>query len=337
MTPQARINSRWDNFTLVTPGYDLIHSFNAVPILGAAPFIMTFEDYCPRVPPDRYNKMVETILTRPLLTDRCKAIIAISDYGLRKFTHQHRDHPQLAELLAKTRVIYPGICNHASRPKKANDRLKLLFVGKDFLRKGGPALVEAHKRLRASGIPVDTTIISALRTKKDCYVSPPHDGRVGAVRADMNSEGITLHEGLPHHEVMALMAMADYLLLPTLHDTFGYVSVEAMSVGTPVIASRTCAQPEIVEDGVSGHLLDMDNDPRLGDWRWLYRKSEQGYADAYWHEIDNFAGQLTRLLSRAWEQRHAYESMSNAAIECAMTRFGTSQLASALDTYYLAA
>jgi hypothetical protein len=117
------------------------------------------------------------------------------------------------------------------------------------------------------------------------------------------------------------MRRADYLLLPTIHDTFGFVSLEAMNCGTPAIATSTCAQNEVVEHGRSGFLLDFENDPVVGDWRWLYGQHKPGYVEAYWQAIQKLTDELVTTLSLAWEQRKDYEAMSAAAIARMAERF----------------
>lgn len=322
LTPLARVCRKLDSFALIGPGYDLIHSFNAVPLLPQTPFIVTFEDYCPRVPPDRYIGWLERQLRRILVSDRCLALIAISKYGLRRFQWQHRHYPDdLAKLLAKTHLIYPAMRVTGMAPKSAGDVLRLLFVGLDFMRKGGPAVLDAHRRLSALGIPVQTTIVSALRWSEDDYIGPPDAQRCQAVLASIASSGVTHYPGLPYAETMESMRQADYLVLPTLHDTFGYVSLEAMAHGTPVIATSTCAQNEIVQHGQSGFLLDFENDAALGDWRWLYGQAEPGYVDAYWEAIRKLTQELVATLSLAWEQRQDYEAMSAGAIARIAERF----------------
>jgi len=54
-----------------------------------------------------------------------------------------------------------------------------------------------------------------------------------------------------------LLAGAKCLLHPTLApDTSSLVAMEAMAAGTPVIAYRSGALPEIVEHGVTGFMVD---------------------------------------------------------------------------------
>jgi hypothetical protein len=47
--PRWEFTTRFDSLALLKPGYDLIHSSNAVPILTRCPFMVTFGDYMPRI------------------------------------------------------------------------------------------------------------------------------------------------------------------------------------------------------------------------------------------------------------------------------------------------
>ena len=281
LTPLARYSKHLESFAILEPGYDLIHSRNAVPIFTRTPFIVTYEDYLPRTPDDRPIPWLETYLVRRLAHPRCRAILAQSHYALRQMRHQHRMRPELATLMAKAQVLYPGVRPTQAAPKRPGDALDLLFVGRDFFRKGGPALVRAHKRLRAAGLPVNTTIVSSLSWAIGDYIGPPDPAGVEAARTELSADGITWFASQPNDRVRDMMRAADFFVMPTFHDTFGYVSVEALAAATPVIATDTCAQNEIVGHGQSGFLLDFDNDAEVGKWRWIYGQQRPGYSEAY--------------------------------------------------------
>jgi glycosyltransferase involved in cell wall biosynthesis len=61
--------------------------------------------------------------------------------------------------------------------------------------------------------------------------------------------------GMP--EKLALLGGARAVLIPsTAPETSSLVAMEALACGTPVIAYRSGALPEIVDDGVTGFLVD---------------------------------------------------------------------------------
>ena len=61
-----------------------------------------------------------------------------------------------------------------------------------------------------------------------------------------------------------LLAESAVFVFPSVMDTFGYAPIEAMAMGTPVVAYRATALPETVRDGVSGLLVEPDDDDALG-------------------------------------------------------------------------
>jgi glycosyltransferase involved in cell wall biosynthesis len=61
---------------------------------------------------------------------------------------------------------------------------------------------------------------------------------------------------LPRDRVLELFAASDASLLSSSWENFPHTVVEALSVGTPVIATRVGGVPEVVQDGVNGLLVD---------------------------------------------------------------------------------
>lgn len=322
LTPLNRVFTFADSFALTPePGFDAIHSWNAVPLLTRRPYVVTFEDFLPRTPDDRRIGWLEQALLSSLASDRCVGIVAISEYAIRQVRWQHRHAPELDTLLAKTELVYPSTPLRRTRPKRHGERLRLLFVGRDYMRKGGPSLVRAHVALRSLGIPVDTTVVSALQWSPSDYIGPPDAAYVARQHEALRQEGIVHHRSLPSAEVRQLMDDADYLIFPTFHDTFGFVSIEALAGGTPVIATDTCVLPEVVEQGQSGYLLPFENAGPVGKWAWLYKGASPDYLAAYEGAIASVSDALTTQLAEAWEARADYEALSAGALARAASRF----------------
>jgi len=61
-----------------------------------------------------------------------------------------------------------------------------------------------------------------------------------------------------HDELATLYASSDLLLFPSLTETFGNVTLEALSCGTPVLAFDCAAAGEFINDRQNGWLVPSD-------------------------------------------------------------------------------
>jgi len=119
---------------------------------------------------------------------------------------------------------------------------RILFVGGQFERKGGNDLLDAMRRL---GGAAELDIV----TGSEAVVVPE-----GSIR---------VHRGLQPQSprLLDLFQQADIFALPSHGDCFPQAVAEAMASGLPVVATNVGAIPELVRDGVTGHLVRRD-DPR---------------------------------------------------------------------------
>jgi glycosyltransferase involved in cell wall biosynthesis len=124
----------------------------------------------------------------------------------------------------------------------------VLFVGKDFERKGGEVLLKAFPLVRQR-IP-----------NARLHVVGPREVTRGL------SDGVVIVGRVDDRARMAeLFAGASAFVLPTLHDSFGFVFLEAMSMGLPCVGTRLFAIPEIIEDKVTGLVVDPGDATQLAD------------------------------------------------------------------------
>ncbi len=118
------------------------------------------------------------------------------------------------------------------------------FIGRIERRKGPLDLVRAAPAIRA-GAPGARIVIVG----DDPYA------------ADLAyTSTVTSSPEIEHHpwsdNAPGLMRHLDVLVLPSYEEPFGTVLAEAMAVGTPVVATRVDGLPEVVDDGVTGRLVD---------------------------------------------------------------------------------
>jgi glycosyltransferase involved in cell wall biosynthesis len=119
------------------------------------------------------------------------------------------------------------------------EQLRLLFIGRDFVRKGGDVLVEALALLRASGAAHELTVV----------------GPAGWPLPGPIPDGVRFLGSLPPAEVARLLDAHDALVMPSRFEAFGIAILEGLAAGMPVVGRRAFAMPELVPDGC-GILVD---------------------------------------------------------------------------------
>jgi glycosyltransferase involved in cell wall biosynthesis len=129
-------------------------------------------------------------------------------------------------------------------------RCDLLFIGIDWVRKGGDSALGIARGLRERGLASTLHVVGC---------TPFTEGSV--------PEGVVQHGYLnkskPEHlaKLKALFAECHFLVLASSAEGMGIVLLEANAHGLPDIGTRTGGIPTIVEDGQNGLLFDLGSDP----------------------------------------------------------------------------
>ena len=113
-----------------------------------------------------------------------------------------------------------------------------LFVGRDFIFKGGDVLLRAWGAVHRE-LPQARLIIAG-----------PKRGR-----REFDSPGVEWVGRIGWQELNALYRSSSLFVLPTRFDAWGLSFLEAMGSGLPCVGTACCAMPEMIDDGVNGRLV----------------------------------------------------------------------------------
>lgn len=118
------------------------------------------------------------------------------------------------------------------------------------------ALHLAIEALRARGLPqnVHLHIVGAGRCESELRMRSEAAG----VAARVHFLGF-------RRDACNFIAHCDALLMPSLHEGLPYTLLEAMALGTPVIASRVGGLAEVIQDNATGLLVPPDDAAALAD------------------------------------------------------------------------
>jgi len=190
--------------------------------------------------PERYGGgQAKRLLYREVFA-RARGFVAWSNWAKQSFVEDYGCREQ------DVAVISPGIdVEHFADAERSNELPRILFVGADFVRKGGDLLLQVFReRLR-------------------------HKAELVLVTGDPVAEepGVRVHRTVaPNSQALLdLYRDADIFALPTRADCYSMVCMEALASGLPIVTTRVGGIPDILRDGKTGYLLDVDDARALGD------------------------------------------------------------------------
>jgi glycosyltransferase involved in cell wall biosynthesis len=164
------------------------------------------------------------------------------------------------------RVILGGVDTTKFSPDQSVSRSnRALFVGRLLPHKGIADLIEALP----GGLPLD--IVGPVNAT----------GAVESMKAQAAGKAIVFHHEVGDAALVEQYRRALCLVLPSVYRTpdgqhtnvpelLGQTLLEAMACATPAICTRVASMPEIVEDGVSGFIVEPgDHGTLRSRMEWL--------------------------------------------------------------------
>ena len=223
----------------------------------------------------------------------------------------------------KVTVIHNGIDPEFYKPTFDNDLLLeyginpeipfVLFVGRITRQKGISQLISAAKYFNkncqvvlCAGAP-DTEEIAKETESLIQELQSQRDGI------------ILISEMLPREKIKVLYSHARVFACPSLYEPFGIINLEAMSCETPVVGSAVGGIPEIIIEGETGYLIELESISRTD----FNPKNPEEFQK-------NFAKKINLLL----EDENLATQMGKAGRERVLDIFSWESIAKTTYNYY---
>jgi glycosyltransferase involved in cell wall biosynthesis len=185
-----------------------------------------------------------TLRAEQRVFDRIDLIMTMTDWLRESFIEDFGQDP--------AKVITVGLGANIDRipaPYEHGwERPRLLFIGLDWERKGGPTLLDAFARVHAERPDAELSIVGPEEPAGAGQPGVRWLGRIYRTTPEAEAEIARLH------------SEATAFVMPSIFEPFGNVFLEAMAHGLPCVGTRCCAMPEIIDEGVTG-LLATPGDP----------------------------------------------------------------------------
>jgi len=234
----------------LTRDYDVVHFVKNLGVFGLrVPFVVTVYDMTTLLYPDLFPSLDVWYwrhIEKRTLWQAAK-VIAISKQtaqDILSFYHLPKD---------RIAVIYPS-CGQHFRPASEEEVTRvrtqyalpqhyILHVGRIDPKKNIPLLVEAFARFREQ-----TDFPGSLVLVGEQYKKKPDLTIYGKIEALGLQNTVQLLGTIPDTDLPAVYTGATIAVLPSVHEGFGLVALEALACGTPLIVNQAGAVTEVVGD-----------------------------------------------------------------------------------------
>ncbi len=241
---------------MIRPSPDVVHAQTAsIPLVigfvlsrvSGAPLVVTCHGSEIRL----WGRTTYLKYLQRMILGRCKSIICTSDeirrilnreYGLdlNRMDVIPNGHPDTSDL----RYRYKPVVR------------RLVAVSSLRVEKGPMTLLRAMRLIREWRPPIKLVWAGdgPLRNQMEAYIA-----------SHRLQSRVELLGNLPHQRVLEVLTDADIFVISSQHEGLPTALVEAMSIGLPVVATDAGGISELVEDGVTGFLVERGSSRAIGD------------------------------------------------------------------------
>jgi starch synthase len=132
------------------------------------------------------------------------------------------------------------------------NRPAIVFVGRITRQKGLPYFLRAVEQL-----PKEIQVVLCAGAPDTKEIAAEVSGAVAKLQQTRDGV-IWIEKHLPRLELVAVLEACTAFVCPSVYEPLGIVNLEAMAVGLPVVATATGGIPEVVDHGVTGTLVQIE-------------------------------------------------------------------------------
>tara|TARA_Y100001936_G_scaffold103059_1_gene101377 strand:- start:1858 stop:3075 length:1218 start_codon:yes stop_codon:yes gene_type:complete len=208
-------------------------------------------------------------------------------------------------------IFNPACKSEARRLLNLSEQKTLLFVGRIQPLKGVDLAISTLAELEDK----DARLI--LIGSSSGMEGPSEQRRITKMVKELGlTNRVLFVEPQPHEKLVYWYRAADVLLMPSRSESFGLVALEAAACGLPVVASEVGGLQTIVENGLSGYLIN-DRDP----WSYAAHVSkiidDSGKAEEMSEEAVERSKSFTWSVTAARIRRICLDLQSRSLVDCA--------------------
>jgi glycosyltransferase involved in cell wall biosynthesis len=233
----------------------LLYSMTHTPLLAPAPMVLHLHDLSFVHEPRLYalRTRLRLALSAPIHVRRARAVFVPSQFSRQAVIATYR----VSE--SKVFVVPNAIEKRSALSEQTDDERRaqlesygirgpfFVYVGNLHPRKNLGRLIEAFARAQRTDTALDGHQLVIIGTEHRFYPRLSSDG-VAQALGQLAPERVVFTGKIDDHERDRLVAAAVALVYPSLYEGFGLPPLEAMALGTPVLASNTTAMPEVLAD-----------------------------------------------------------------------------------------
>lgn len=131
-------------------------------------------------------------------------------------------------------------------------RPTVIFVGRITRQKGLPYLLQAARHL-----PVEVQLVLCAGAPDTSEILAEVQSAVDVLRSERDGV-VWIDRMLTRDELSTALSVSSVFVCPSVYEPLGIVNLEAMACGVAVVGTATGGIPEVVDDGVTGRLVPID-------------------------------------------------------------------------------